>query len=49
MCCLRVVTLSINLTSDTGLATYQKPVRFHVASASAGSSVLNSERGAAVV
>lgn len=38
LCCLHVVTLSINLTSDTGLAAYQKPVRFHVASASAVSS-----------
>lgn len=47
--CLHVVTLSINLTSDTDLATYQKPVRFHVASASVGSSFLNSQPRAAVV
>lgn len=49
MCCLHVVTLSINLTSDTGLAIYQKPVRFHTASASAVSSFLNSQPRATVV
>lgn len=47
--CLHVVTLSINLTSDTGLATYRKPVRFHVASASVVSSFLNSQPRATVV
>lgn len=52
MCCTssagllgQVVTLSVNLTSDPGWATHQKPFRFHVASSSVVSSFLNSVWG----